>query len=1016
MKHLFTCIGISLLTLLLSNSSFSQKLSTPSYWQQKVDYKIEVQLNDTLNTLDGFITIDYRNNSPQTLDFIYFHLWPNAYKDQSTPLAKQLLEDGKTSFWYSKAEQRGYINKLDFKLNGGDCKWEYAKDTEEICKVILNKPLRTGESVRITTLFHVKIPETFSRMGHIGQSYQITQWYPKPAVYDKYGWHDFPYLDQGEFYSEFGSFDVTITLPKNYVVGATGDLQDTTEINWMNEKADAEKKVDHYSNLPDLRYPPSATETKTLHYKQTNIHDFGWFADKRYHVRKGEVELPHSKQKVTTWALYTNNQANYWIKAPEYIHDAIYYYSLWVGDYPYKQVTAVDGTISAGSGMEYPNVTVIGEERSPFSLDDVITHEVGHNWFYGMLGTNERDHAWMDEGINSYYEFRYVKTKYPNQRMLNSLSERLSKFLDIYQYKNSYELDLGYQVVARENTDQPIDITSSKYTDLNYGVIVYGKTALVFDYLEAYLGTETFDKVMQKYFTTWQYKHPQPEDVRKVFETETGKDLSWFFDDLLNTTKKVDYKIASVKSKDDSLYIKIKNVNDIVSPVSVSLLKKDSILSTVWIDGFSGSHNIALPKLGASKVQIDPLLQIPEINRKNNTYILNKWAHKFEKMRWQFIGSIENQNRSQVFFAPYFGWNNYDKTQVGFALYSPFIPMRKFSYLIVPAIGTGSKQFIGFARANYNFFPKYLQRFTVGIKGKRFSYLLFPKNLTYNKLEPYVFINFKKKTSRSEFDQSLNLRTVIVWQQWIDPTNANDYNNNISSTQHYYVNEAHYRVERNSTLHPFDINLVVQQGDQFVMAEAEAHFKISYKQKNQGLFIRVFAGGFPVYFKPNSDITAPLPNLYLSNSTTNNYAYWLQKDYMYDENLVERNGRDNYLARQVAISGGGFRSITNFGQTNKFLASLNVNSSIYRYFPLHPFFSLGVVVDDLNKAQFAAEAGLTTVILKDVIEINLPLVTTNNITENQQTMGINKWYQKFTFVLKFQLPKSIDLLRQFAGF
>ncbi|HWB62518.1 MAG TPA: M1 family metallopeptidase, partial [Chitinophagales bacterium] len=540
MKIFFTA---TLFSFLLVLQALAQ--TTPA-WQQKVDYKIEVGLDDTLHELNGFITINYQNNSPDTLTYIYFHLWPNAYKDQTTPLAKQMLENGKTSFWYSKPSQRGYLDKIDFKQNAETCRWEYTLADGEICKLFLNQPLAHGESVNITTPFHVKLPETFSRMGHIGQSYQITQWYPKPAVYDKYGWHAFPYIDQGEFYSEFGSFDVSITLPKNYVVGATGDLQDTAEISWMNKKADEATAMGNWTNGGLMSFPPSDKETKTLHYKQQNIHDFGWFADKRYHVLKGEVTLPYTQRKVTTWALFTNNQARYWSKAPEYLHDAIQYYSLWIGEYPYNQVTAVDGTISAGSGMEYPNVTVIGEERSDFSLDDVITHEVGHNWFYGMLGSNERDHAWMDEGINSYYEYRYIRTKYPNQKMLGSLPEVFQKFLDVSQYKHKYLMDLGYQLMARENTGQPIELTSSKFTDVNYGLQVYGKSMLIFSYLEAYLGTEVFDKVMKKYFITWQYHHPQPEDVRSAFETETGKNLSWFFDGLLNTTKTIDYKIACV--------------------------------------------------------------------------------------------------------------------------------------------------------------------------------------------------------------------------------------------------------------------------------------------------------------------------------------------------------------------------------------------------------------------------------------------------------------------------------------
>ena len=1027
MKNFFKSFLLTVGLLTGPLCGFSQ-LANHDNWQQQVDYKIEVSLNDTLHQLDAFITIDYTNNSPQTLDFIYLHLWPNAYRNQNTPLAQQMLENGKTAFWYSKEDARGFIDSLGFKVNGEAAKWQYSNASGEICKVFLTQPVKTGEKVRISTPFRVKLPETFSRMGHIGQSYQITQWYPKPAVYDRYGWHTFPYLDQGEFYSEYGSFDVKVTLPKNYVVGATGDLQDTSEINWMNQKAEADAKITGWTGLTDLHFPPSDKETKTLHYRQTRVHDFGWFADKRYHILKGEVDLPNSKAKVTTWSLFTNNQGHLWAKAPEYLHDAIYYYSLWVGDYPYKQVTAVDGTISAGSGMEYPNVTVIGEEGSAFALDDVITHEVGHNWFYGILGSNERDHAWMDEGINSYYEGRYVNFKYPNEKMVGGLPDFVNKFLGADQYKHKYLIDLGYQVMGRENLDQSIELSSKEFTEINYGIIVYGKTPLIFNYLEGYLGTAQFDRIMKKYFEIWKYNHPQPEDLRRIFEAETGKDLKWFFDDLMQTTKKLDYKITGVKpaysggnnqaGKADSLRVSIKNVNRVASPVTVSLMKKDSVVYTTWVEGFKGTDTITLPAMNADKVQIDPLLLMPEMNRRNNTYILHKIAHKFEKLQFKFIAGLENQNRSQVFFAPYLGWNNYDKTQVGLAFYSPLVPTRRFEYLLVPAIGTGSKQFIGFGRVNYNFLPEKVRKITLGLKAKRFSYLLFPKNLTLNKIEPYLHIDLKKKTARSPIAQSINLRSAMVMEQWIDPTVQKDYDNNISSTMFYYVNEAKYHLERNTTLHPFNLDVTLQQGKQFIGLSAEANFKISYPVKGagQGLFIRVFAGGFPYYGKSSSDITAPLPNVYLSSATTNNYTYWLQKDYMFDENYIDRNGRDHYLGRQVAITGGGFRSISNFGATNRILSAINVTSSIYKYIPIRPFASVSMLIDELNKPQLAAEFGLSLVVVKDLVEIHLPIVTTQNIRESQHEIGIDKWYQRITFTLKLPALNPLNLIRQISGF
>ena len=204
-----------------------------NYWQQEVNYTITVSLNDKEHSLTGFEKIEYINNSPDTLRFIWFHIWPNAYKNDKTAFSDQLLENGKTNFYFSDKEQRGYINKLDFKVNNVTAELQDHPQHIDIVKLILPTPLPPQQKITISTPFHIKLPYNFSRGGHDGESYQVTQWYPKPAVYDKNGWHPMPYLDQGEFYSEFGSFDVSITIPKNYVVAATGELQSEEEKAWL---------------------------------------------------------------------------------------------------------------------------------------------------------------------------------------------------------------------------------------------------------------------------------------------------------------------------------------------------------------------------------------------------------------------------------------------------------------------------------------------------------------------------------------------------------------------------------------------------------------------------------------------------------------------------------------------------------------------------------------------------------------------------------------------------------------
>jgi hypothetical protein len=216
-------------------SSYAQ-----SYWQQEVNYKIQVKLDDVNHMLSGYEEFEYINNSPNSLDRIYIHLWPNAYRNGNSALAKQQYAEGKKILRFGEQKDLGWVDSLDFKVDGQAVKWFNKLEHQDICVLMLPKTLKSGERIRVSTPFKVKIPSgEISRLGHIGQSYQITQWYPKPAVYDKNGWNAIPYLNQGEFYSEYGSYDVSITLPKNYIVGATGDLQTKSEVAFM----DAQTKL-----------------------------------------------------------------------------------------------------------------------------------------------------------------------------------------------------------------------------------------------------------------------------------------------------------------------------------------------------------------------------------------------------------------------------------------------------------------------------------------------------------------------------------------------------------------------------------------------------------------------------------------------------------------------------------------------------------------------------------------------------------------------------------------------------
>lgn len=497
-----------------------------NYWQQEVNYTIHVSLNDREHTLDGFEKIEYTNHSPDTLTYIWFHVWPNAYKNDRTAFSDQLLENGNTDFYFSGKEEKGYINRLDFKVNDITAETEDHPQHIDIIKLNLPSPLVPGKTITITTPFHIRLPYNFSRGGHDGESYQVTQWYPKPAVYDRNGWHPMPYLDQGEFYSEFGNFDVSITVPSNYVVAATGELQNAAEKEWLKTRSGfswepVRKKIKKGSITKTVvqEYPASSTDIKTLRYKQERVHDFAWFADKRFIVKQDTCQLPSGKI-IDVYSYYTPDQKEYWKNTVSFAKDAVRTRSAWIGEYPFPIVSVVQGPKSFGGGMEYPTITVISPMNDEKLLDYTIAHEIGHNWFYGILGSNERNYPWLDEGLNTYYDNRYSEWKSGDKG-------------EIYIGKNRVSIEnaerILFETKAMTKNDQVINSISEDFTQINYGLIAYYKTGAWMEWLESELGKETLDKAMQEYYRRWQFKHPGPIDFKNALEESSGKNLDSAF-------------------------------------------------------------------------------------------------------------------------------------------------------------------------------------------------------------------------------------------------------------------------------------------------------------------------------------------------------------------------------------------------------------------------------------------------------------------------------------------------------
>lgn len=951
-----------LILLLIIGNSF--RAMSQEYFQQEVNYTIRVTLNDELHELKAFENIEYINHSPDTLLFIYFHLWPNAYSNNNTPLAKQLIKQYGKHQLFNNPELRGFIDSLDFKVNDKSVHWELLPGQPDICRLNLNNPLNPSDTIQITTPFRVKIPKgVTSRLGHIGESYQISQWYPKPAVYDQDGWHQMSYLDQGEFYAEFGHFDVSITLPANYIVGATGNLQNESEIEMLN-KLSSDTFWANNASTTENNFPVSSKQTKTLRYTTEKIHDFAWFADKRFNVQKGKVKLPHSDREITTMVLFTNEQSELWKEALEYVNGAIYWFSDKIGDYPYQNFTAVESALTSGAGMEYPGVTVIGLADDAYSLDEVISHELCHSWFYSALGSNERRYPFMDEGLTSAYTDRYMHHKYPEKKLWEVYVEnkRWARFMKIEEMPIQYMQELEWLVQARNNLEQPLDLPSDEYTELSYTVMLYYKAPIAFNYLRAYLSDSIFDGAIQEYFRVWKFKHPQPKDLRATIETQSSKDLTWFFNDLLSTTKRLDYKMVRLKNQQ----LLIQNKGELAAPLLIAGINADTITFRKWVDGFEGDKWIELPLGSYSEIRIDPEHVMPELFRTNNNIKTSGAFPRAAPIRFNLLYSLEDPETHTLTYMPIINWSQKNGFMLGLAFHNGITTTKPFQFTMMPLYGFKDSNLAGFGRVAYNITPynNFIQLATLSLEAKQFGA---PGKQSYRKLKTGVEVNFRNKRMTNPINHKLIGNYIIA-------SNLSQIKQQQKAKMNSYA-QVGYLLSKNSLNNPYSLFVSFEAGKTHQKTSLEINYKLSYQGDNNGLDVRFFAG---TMLKDNPETP------YYSFSTSGRSG---NEQYLYQGFYPDRFGLfpDNFFTRQMTLSEGGLVSPINTSLGySKWLLSMSLSSTLpgkASQLPIKPFLNILLndhgISDNLS-SLFFYEAGLKVGIW-GVFEIYIPILVSKNI-------------------------------------
>jgi hypothetical protein len=492
---------IIVISLLLAATAATT--TTAQRWQQKVDYAIDVTLTDSTHSLDGDIRIQYINHSPDTLPYIWIRIWPNAFRNDRTAFSEQLILTGRTDFYFSDKTQKGYINRLQFRAGGQLARMEDHPQYIDVIKVVLPIPLLPKDTAILTTPFHVRLPDNFSHNGYHQGVYEVTQWYPRPAIYDPSGWHPDPYLEQGGSYNDFGDFDVNITVPSNFVIAATARPQTPPT---------PPTDPDSLTTTPSAS-PPTNPATKTLHYHQSNINDFVWFAGRRFHTTTDTLRLPSGR--IIELDSYTLPHAGSdWKYSLKFLKEAIRFHSTLLGDYPFDVASVVETRPNTGHPLHYSSASLSGaswpaiigintHDSDYFNLDMTIEKGISNNWLSFSVSPDARRFPWMTEGIGQYYYDRYRLRKYG------------PPFLEYFTPDTFHRSLVNTRVVLREA--QPVNTPSEDFAPQNYHVIGADETAIWLLELQRALGLPLFDSCMHQYFLHHEFLHAHPADLKAAF-------------------------------------------------------------------------------------------------------------------------------------------------------------------------------------------------------------------------------------------------------------------------------------------------------------------------------------------------------------------------------------------------------------------------------------------------------------------------------------------------------------------
>ncbi|MGY5354629.1 M1 family aminopeptidase [Wenyingzhuangia sp. IMCC45467] len=909
-----------------------------SIYSQNNKTTIDAQLFTEKNILNISQKITYYNTSKDTLHELVLRNWANSYKDSETPLAKRLLEDYKTDFYFSRDEDRGYSQINSIKNNNINLTYHSPHHQKDLIYVNLKNALKPNDSISISLKYVIKIPNAkFTGSGKKDMDYYLQDWYISPAPYES-NWILDSHNNLNYQYNTPTDYNIKFKVPIGYQVHSAFHQQKNIGSDYLNYHLTGKNFVN---------------------------------ADISITFLKSYLTIKTHNTDVVTDFISENFDTD---TQEEKINRMITFLEEHIGKLPHHEILIEKATYNEDPIYELkflPNF--LHPYKEDFKWEIKFFKTLCSEYIDQLILNNKYKYYTFTEGLEVYLFIQYIEKNYPNSKIMGRLANIWGlRSMNIAKSKFTDKFSIIHQITARENLDQSLDTPLKNLSNYNRKIITPYKAGLSFIFLERYLGKDILQSAIKEYIHQNLNKNSDPNDLMEILHQKSNKDISWFMDEWVSSNKKIDHKISKATFKKDSVYITLKNRRSIKTPVAIYGLKNNKIKSKTWTDGFSDTKKIAIKNDSLDKVILNYENDYPEINNRNNWK--NAKPKLFERpLKIKLLKDLNNPNAHQVFLNPEFAYNFYDGVILGVGIQNKAFIRKNFEYKLKPTYSTASGTLTGGFDFSYTVYPEKTNIFDIsfGMNGSNYHYT---KDLNYNVISPYFTIDFKQKDMRA-------LGTNKIMARFLGINKEVESGMQQTEEDRYQLLKLSYDYRKNELINDYKLNVSTEVATKFSKLTTDFRYR-HLTNKKRPVEFRFYGG------------------LFLRNTTTSDYFSFNQhtaNDYLFELPYLGRSETTGILTQQYIKAQGGFISQNEPGFSNQWLTSINTSVGIVRW--VEAFNNIALSKSRNESPFLDYEGGIRLNFIPDILEFYLPVYNKEGFIPKDAQYWKNI---RFTITLKAQ--------------